>query len=363
MSVTLIAAPPSSVQATRPALGTYAELHRQVEALGLFRPQSGYYLVKAASLVAMFALGVFGALWFSHPAIVLAVAAFLGVANVQAGLLGHDVGHHQLLRSRRWHHLVALVLANLLLGLSYSWWIAKHNRHHSFPNEAGKDPDGEVPVLVLCADQIPTRHRLLRPLIAVQAFLFVFWLPLHALSMRGSGVGHLWIARPTYRGVEVIALVVHAAAYGLLLWLLGSWELAIAFAAVQQGVMGVYSGLVFAPNHKGMPVLPAESEMEFVRKQVVTARNVRPGALTDWYYGGLNYQIEHHLFPSMPRNRLRRIQATVRRYCEEHGIPYRETSFMGSYADLFRHLHTVSAPLRRLGRPFAKGPQAGLGAG
>jgi fatty acid desaturase len=105
-------------------------------------------------------------------------------------------------------------------------------------------------------------------------------------------------------------------------------------------------GCSFAPNHKGMPVLSAEESSDFLRRQVLTSRNIRGGPVVDFVFGGLNYQIEHHLFPSMPRPNLRRAQAIVHDFCERHGVAYRQTGVVTSYAEALRHLHAVGEPLR-----------------
>jgi fatty acid desaturase len=60
----------------------------------------------------------------------------------------------------------------------------------------------------------------------------------------------------------------------------------------------------------------------------------------------VNYQIEHHLFPFMPRPSLRHAQEPVRAFCEPHGIAYRETGFFASHAQVLRHLHAAGGPLR-----------------
>ena len=118
---------------------------------------------------------------------------------------------------------------------------------------------------------------------------------------------------------------------------------AVAFIAVQQGLFGIYMGFSFAPNHKGMPVLGEDEKLDFLRRQVLTSRNIRGGRVTDFALGGLNYQVEHHLFPSMPRPNLRHARMPVRAFCAERGIPYCETGLMTSYAQVLRHLHTVGA--------------------
>ena len=116
---------------------------------------------------------------------------------------------------------------------------------------------------------------------------------------------------------------------------------AVAFFGVQLAVFGVLLGGSFAPNHKGMPVVPEDAKVDFLRRQVLMSRNIRGGLLTDFVMGGLNYQIEHHLFPSMPRPNLRKVQPMVRAYCAKHGISYTETSLFGSYGIVVRYLNRV----------------------
>jgi fatty acid desaturase len=121
---------------------------------------------------------------------------------------------------------------------------------------------------------------------------------------------------------------------------------AAVFIVVQQALFGLYLGCSFAPNHKGMPILAADDQTDFLRRQVLTSRNVRGSWLVDYALGGLNYQIEHHLFPSMPRPNLRHSQAIVREFCQQHGLAYCQTTLWRSYAQALQHLHEVGRPLR-----------------
>ncbi|MEV0089010.1 fatty acid desaturase [Saccharopolyspora sp. NPDC050642] len=109
---------------------------------------------------------------------------------------------------------------------------------------------------------------------------------------------------------------------------------------------GAYMGCVFAPNHKGMPTLSAGDRLDYLRKQVLTSRNVRGSRFVDFLLGGLNYQIEHHLFPSMPRPNLRHAQHLVHRFCASRGVSYSQCDLLSSYAQVLRHLHAVGMPLR-----------------
>jgi fatty acid desaturase len=146
------------------------------------------------------------------------------------------------------------------------------------------------------------------------------------------------------RGLESVLLVVHAVGYLSALLIVLSPPQALAFLVVHQALFGVYLGMTFAPNHKGMPH-PTGAE-DFLRKQVLTSRNVRGGWLIDAALGGLNYQIEHHLFPAMPTPNLRKAQPIVQEYCAQIGVAYEQASLLASYRQALRYLHDVGAPAR-----------------
>jgi fatty acid desaturase len=165
------------------------------------------------------------------------------------------------------------------------------------------------------------------------------------------------------RGVvaEAALLVAHVAAYLAVVAAVLPPVKALVFVLAQQALFGLYMGCAFAPNHKGMPILTRD-EPDFLLRQVLTARNIRGGRFTDILFGGLNYQIEHHLFPSMPSSNLRRAQPLVRGFCRSRGVTYRERGILGSYREGLRHLRDVGAPLRPDRIPALRSdPDAGVG--
>ena len=171
-----------------------------------------------------------------------------------------------------------------------------------------------------------------RLLYRYQAYLFFPMLLLEAISVHVASIRALPSRPARYRPLETVLLAVHLAGYLAAVLLVLSPVKAVAFVLVQQGLFGLYLGCSFAPNHKGMPVLGAGDKTDFLRRQVLTSRNVRGGWLTDLALGGLNYQIEHHLFPSMPSPNLRRSQTLVAAFCKQHGVPYCQTSLARSFA-------------------------------
>jgi fatty acid desaturase len=330
-----------------PRASEYAELSRQIRGAGLLERRPRYYtwkiIITAAALAAGWAaFAVLGDSWWQ-----LAVAGFLAVMFTQAGFLGHDAGHRQIFRLRQANYVTGVLLGNLGIGLSYGWWVSKHNRHHAHPNQAGADPDIAIGALAFTQAQARAGRGLRRAAFRFQAFLFFPMLLLEAASLHAASIRALASRGSRHRGWEAGLLAAHAAGYLTAVFLVLSPARAVAFILVQQGLFGLYLGVSFAPNHKGMPILDAADRSSFLRRQVLTSRNVRGGWLTDLALGGLNYQIEHHLFPSMPRPNLRRSQAMIRAFCQQRDLPYCQTSLAGSYAQALRHLNTVGKSARR----------------
>ena len=319
----------------------YAELSRQVKQAGLLERRRWSYTWRIAVVVALLAAGwgafvLVGDSWWQ-----LAVAVFLGVMFTQLGFLGHDAGHRQISGSRRVSRILGVLLGNLGIGLSYGWWVDKHNRHHAHPNTEGADPDIGMRVLAFTETQARASRGWSRAVFRYQAYLFFPMLIGEALSVHVAGVRSLASRDSGARPAEAALLGIHFVGYLTAVFLVLSPVKAVVFILVQQGVFGVYLGAAFAPNHKGMPILSPGDRSDFLRRQVLTSRNVRGGWLTDLALGGLNYQIEHHLFPSMPRPALGRSQPLIMEFCRQHGLPYCEASLVGSYAQALRYLAIV----------------------
>ena len=324
----------------------YAELKRLVKQKGLLEKQPAYYAFQIFLDLGLLAASLVFMVILDNTWLLLLNAAFLAFVFAQLGLMGHDAGHRQIFRSVRNNDVVGLGI-NLLLGLSRTWWIDKHNRHHSNPNQVGFDPDILIPILAFSEEQALSKRGFYGVVVRYQAFFFFPMLCLQALGVRLASAQYLMHRRAKYALTEPLLMAIHMVLYvGLSFYLLGPWQ-AVLFILLHQMLFGLYLASVFAPNHKGMPIVERDSQMDFLRRQVLTARNVKAHPLTDFLYGGLNYQIEHHLFPSVPRNKLKEVQKIVKAFCEERSIPFYETGVLRSYREILRYLHQVSAPLRR----------------
>ncbi|MEV7995270.1 acyl-CoA desaturase [Streptomyces sp. NPDC086077] len=327
----------------------FSELSRRITAAGLLRRRPLYYTVRFGAVALALAGGIGAFLMVGNSWSQLIVAALLAVVFGQLGLAAHDLAHRQVFSRRRASEAGGLLVADLLLGMSYGWWMNKHTRHHANPNHEGKDPDVSPDILVWSRRQARAAKGLPRFVGKHQAALFFPLLTLEGLNLSFSSFKALRnpsMKRPVLEGA---LLVVHFVLYFGALFTVLSPAKALAFIAVHQGLFGIYLGSVFAPNHKGMPMIEEGTRLDFLRRQVLTSRNVRGGALVDALMGGLNYQIEHHLFPSMPTPALGRAQIITERYCAELGIPYHQTGLLASHREALRHLRSVGEPLRGAG--------------
>ncbi len=331
-------------------INDYSELKSLIKQSGLLEKQPLYYINKMILLFIMLALSIAILLFVKPFWLQLFNAALLAIVTTQFGLLGHAAGHRQIFRTTWKNDIVGLITGNLFVGISHQWWMERHNKHHSHPNEHDIDPDVFIPIIAFAPEDLHGKGKFLLSMMRYQAYFFFPMLTLASIEMQRTSVQYLFQTKVKYAVTERVLLVLHFVLYfAFLFYCLPFWQ-AILFILAHQILSGVYMGSIFAPNHKGMPVLEKNSQMDFLHRQVITARNVHAHPVTDFWYGGLNYQIEHHLFPAMPQNKLRRAQAIVRTFCQEQAIPYYETNLLQSYRETVSALHAVTAPLREASR-------------
>jgi fatty acid desaturase len=334
--------------AVDPSTASYRALALQVRAMGLLDRRPGYYAVKITLTIFAFFAGWALFVMVGNSWAALAVAPLVGMMFTQLGFLGHDAGHNQVFGARRRNRLLGLIVGNALIGLSFGWWVPKHNAHHAHPNELGRDPDiGEGVILASSGAPGDGPGPVASWMARWQAPLFFPLMLLRSVGMHVLGIKRLLGQRDRASAVEASLIVLHAALYlTVVLWVLSPLK-ALAFVAVQQAVFSLYLGISFAPNHKGMPIIESATTTGFARRQVVTARNITGGRFTTFMLGGLNYQIEHHLFESMPRPNLPRVQGLVRDFCVATDLGYREENFVESFRQIVHHLSDAGAAASR----------------
>jgi fatty acid desaturase len=328
-----------------PHANEYAELKWLLAQQGLFDKQPFYYTCKILQMLSCLGLALVILMTTHLLWLQLLNAMFLAFVFTQIAFIGHDAGHRQMFRSSR-NSLAFGLLCTLLTAISYSWWVEKHSQHHRHPNHLEWDPDVRLRFLAFSEEQAGGVKGWRRSIVKHQAFLFIPMLLLQGIAIRAHSLRFLLSGQARFTILESLLMVAHVFFYlGIVFSSLEMWK-GMTFILVHQMLFGLYMGAVFAPNHKGMLVLKGTGTLDRLRQQVLTARNVRGHPLTDFWFGGLNYQIEHHLFPQMARNKLKEAQATVRAFCQARSISYHEASIVQAYRETLRYFHHVSAPLR-----------------
>jgi fatty acid desaturase len=319
----------------------FQELRKRITEAGLFSRRPAAFFCNVALVFGMLALSALVLfltdLWYVQ----LLNAFLMAFASVQIAFIIHDVGHRQVFKAG-WLNVLVAYISIAFVGGSAGWWIEKHNEHHAHPNHEDLDPDIHIPVLAFSEEQAKKKRGIFRLIVRYQAILFFPILALVSVSMRGASIGYLFSKPLRATWPDWIVLIVFPVLYFTAVFSALPLWLAILFVCIHQALFGFYLGSVFAPNHKGMMLIKEGTKIDFLREQVLTSRNVRSHPVVDFLYGGLNYQIEHHLFPYLPRWNLRKVNAIVKDFCKVKQIPYHETGIVQSYREILQSLHAIA---------------------
>jgi len=329
----------------------FAQVLELVRGAGLLEKKPSFYIVRLVviSLIAstLWVGAGFIAWATSHSTWWIiagfALAALLGIMSAQYGFIAHEASHRQIFKNNKLNDWTGLILANLFAGLSYGFWLRKHNKHHQRPNQIGEDPDIAIRVLSFTTESKESKKGIERWFSDRQGYLFPFLLLFTGFDLLlDSMVGLRRTDRKlSVRLLEFSLMVIRQSfPYVVMAIMFGPlWAIALWFVMMLS--FGFFMGAAFAPNHKGMPLIAKDSKLDFFSRQVLTSRNIRGSWLKDNLMGGLNYQVEHHLFPAMARPYLRKAHAIVSEYCRSNDVTMVEMNLLSSYVAIMKHLNKV----------------------
>ena len=337
---------------TEALIQDFRDLRLRLKKEGMFKSNKLFYVYKFVSTLALLVAGAYvlaahGQTWAGFVASSVLVGLFLQ----QSGWLAHDFLHHQVFDDRRFNYAGGYVLGNLFQGFSSAWWRNKHNTHHAACNWLDEqhdavDPDIDtIPYLAWSTDLL---HQAKGPfekfLVRNQQYTVVPLLSVARFAWSFESVKYV-LGSPTMEkngyAIEVALIALHYICY-------------LGFVIAHQGIVGgagffllnqlfasIFLSIVFVQSHNAMDT--ANNSFDWFRTQVLTTRNITSDFVHDWFTGGLNMQIEHHLFPTMPRHNLRQTRKYVRELCERHGVVYEECGMTEGSAKILAHLGKVSA--------------------
>lgn len=358
----------------------YRDLRSKLIMMGMFKSKPLFYVYKVCFNVCM-ALSCFAMNYFSDSALVhFASAIWLGLFFQQCGWLAHDFLHHQVFSKRRYGDWMGILVGNFFQGYSVQWWKNKHNGHHAVPNlhsssavSQDGDPDIDtMPLLAWSIEQARSFRELqndgkdspfVKFMIRYQSYFYFPILLLARLSWMNEsfktafGLGAatenaaLEMKRKglQYPVLEKVAILLHYVFMFVLSTGYGRWSVgySLAYFLTATCSCGFVLAIVFGLGHNGMATYPAEKRPDFWKLQVTTTRNITgghgfPQFFVDWFCGGLQYQVDHHLFPMIPRHNLAKTHDLVESFCKEWSVNYHEADLVEGTFEVLKHLSNVS---------------------
>jgi len=328
------------------------DLHLELDRRGLLEPSTVWErkLLVWIPILFLSYLGLlalpFGLLW-------LALVPLASVAFLTMGYLGHDAGHYALSKRRWVNDVWGHFGMTFLCGFSFGFWRARHNDHHVHCQEIDGDPDMQFGfVFSVYPDSPSWKTAFGRFLLGIQRWAFWPLACFYWASLRYDGIRDLF-QQPKLTRVDRFVMPLHWLVLLVVPGLVFGWGAAVAAYLAVSCVSSLMTASVFIPNHIGMRRLSVADKPSYLEQQVTTSRNISNPRVLDFYYGGLNSQIEHHLFPRVTHDRYRAMRPVVRAFCDARGIAYQEASLYGAVAAVGRHLGAMTAAYHASKKPAA----------
>nr|AWC67986.1 fatty acid desaturase 6 [Sinonovacula constricta] len=317
----------------------FRQLRKYVEDNNLLRVNPLFYVAHLVSILMLEVLGYYiltgyGTTWLPY---MLACACFV-ISQAQAGWLQHDFGHLSVFNSRKLNHIAHHLIIGHLKGASSHWWNFRHFLHHAKPNIIKKDPDVEIANIFVVGEVLPRlfglKKRGFMPY-HFQHIYFFFFTPLLLPFYFVFENLYFVLKRRDYWDI-FFTLTFFYKMFAVLGPILGVW-----------GALGTFFLVRLIESHwfvwcTQMSHIPNEVDFDgskdWVHLQLESTCNVDQSFFNDWFSGHLNFQIEHHLFPTMPRHNFVRIAPLVKSLCKKHNVEYKCKPLLTAFGDLVRSL-------------------------
>jgi len=330
---------------------------------GLFETDMQFYVKMGTWLVSLFSLAIWLSLCCSSLQSHLCGALVMGIFWQQLAGVGHDCGHSGISHNFRSDHLFGSTVGNAFMGISTGWWKSNHNTHHVVCNSIEHDPDIQhMPILAVSPKVFKepfwstyytkwvSMDAAARFLVSHQHFLFY---PLMMVA-RFNLYAQSWIMILTakqmhYRKTEALCLIIFASWVITVALSMPTWFQSVAWVLTSHAMGGLLHVQIVI-SHWSMPTYSGhaynDDEDEWFITQMKTTMNVDTPRLLDWVHIGLQFQIEHHLFPRLPRHNLRAARDLVREVCKKHGIHYHEPGFFQANVEIMQTLYRTAMDAR-----------------
>lgn len=318
----------------------FHQLRTVAENSGFFRPNPVFYVLHIAHILFLDFLGwwmmkTFGTGWLSY----FIAACFLTTGQIQAGWSQHDYGHLSVFRSTRLNHYFQIFLLNFIKGASSDWWNFRHYNHHAKPNVLNKDPDVTLaPVLLVgktMAEEYGKKKRRYLPYLSQHKYFFFLLPPLLLPVYFNFEIPYFLIKRKRWQ--EIFWMATFFLRWQLMFYsMLGFWGVFVLYLFVR---FLESHWFVWATQMSHIPMyVDYDQKQDWVTTQVRASCNIEQSWFNDWWSGHLNFQIEHHLFPTMPRSNYMKVAPLVKSLCEKHNLEYQNKPLLTAFVDIIKAL-------------------------
>lgn len=345
----------------------YRKLVAEFTKLGLYQKKGHTVFLTMSLMLILFCFSIYGILCCNGFWIHLLCGGLVGFLWIQSGWLGHDSGHYQIMSSRGFNRFAQVLTGNCLAGISIAWWKWNHNAHHIACNSLDHDPDLQhMPFFVVSSkffqsltsyfyDRKMTFDSVTRFLVSYQHLTYYPVMCLARINLFAQSFALLLSKRRVpNRGQELLGILVFWVWYPLLVSRLPNWGERIAFVLMSFSVTGIQH-VQFCLNHFSSDIyVGPPTGNDWFEKQTCGTLDISCPAWMDWFHGGLQFQVEHHLFPRLPRCHLRKVSPFVEELCKKHNLPYNCASFWMANVLTYKTLRTAALQARDLTSPVPK---------
>uniref|UniRef100_F7C4G0 Cytochrome b5 heme-binding domain-containing protein n=1 Tax=Equus caballus TaxID=9796 RepID=F7C4G0_HORSE len=293
----------------------FQELRRKLEAMNMFNANLGFFFLHLAQILILEALAWlmlwhFGNSW----TITIFISFLLTVSQVKC-VFTHDAEHLSIFKKSKCNRLM-----HKFDGVSRNLWISAHPQHHGKPNIYSKDPDISFQPLFLFGDLLPVEYgkRKIKYINYEKQHLYFLMIVLPFFM-------------PGYISMQTVRHIYSRKHWEELPWVSSFYIHYFIIFGPSYGIFGSLL-LIYFVNH----ITTREENQDWLSTQVLATCNVEQSFFNDWFTGHLNFQIEHHLFPTMPRHNYHKVAPLVKSLCAKHGLQYVKKPLLKAVGDIFR---------------------------
>ncbi|CAL8112289.1 unnamed protein product [Orchesella dallaii] len=313
----------------------FTNLYLELKAEGLFEPSYSHVAYRFTEMLLLILLGLYLLTGYSNFWVKFLGCLIFSMGKIRLSWTMHESSHYSLLGNPKYDRKLQSYFLGIILGWSAIYFRRRHNLHHAMTQRLKRDVDLELaPAFLVHIDALDNskggttffyRHQfLLSPILNVGVAFYILWETVRSLFK--------------YRVPdEIFAVGLHCVG----VYYVGVWPSIFSYVLTQ-----AYFNFNIGLSHTHLPV--TNKPTHWVEHGLVHTVDVEHRPWCDWWMGYVNYQIEHHLFPTMPQFRNKLAVDRVRALAQKHGLPYEVLSYKEASIKMIKNVLEVSNQVKTI---------------